>query len=175
MKRDLKRVAHHLQSRMKMAGGDIFGFKKLDIKRVEDEEDMRRIRGRLMPSYALVERRDLMQEAMSRGLDAMDALLEYVSITHSCQKDEEGKVLWSSKRKTAGWIVPIATGFQAISELGKAKNQRDAEKPHRFAESVVTLGEFRMVYKIDSLDEILWHYAVDKEHGLYLCEQNKNN
>ena len=170
-----ERVAHHLQSRMKMAGGDIFGFKKLDIKRVEDEEDMRRIRGRLMPSYALVERRDLMQEAMSRGLDAMDALLEYVSITNSCQKDEEGKVLWSSKRKTAGWIVPIATGFQAISELGKAKNQRDADKPHRFAESVVTLGEFRMVYKIDALDEILWHYAVDKEHGLYLCEQNKNN
>ena len=170
-----ERVAHHLQSRMKMAGGDIFGFKKLDIKRVEDEEDMRRIRGRLMPSYALVERRDLMQEAMSRGLDAMDALLEYVSITNSCQKDEEGKVLWSSKRKTAGWIVPIATGFQAISELGKAKNQRDADKPHRFAESVVTLGEFRMVYKIDSLDEILWHYSVDKEHGLYLCEQNKNN
>jgi CRISPR-associated protein Csy2 len=162
---------------MKMAGGDIFGFKKPTLDRIEDasEDDMKRIRRKLMPSYAIVERRDLMLEAMKSGLDAMDALLEYVTINHSCEKDEEGKVLWTSKRKSAGWIVPIATGFQAISELGKAKNQRDANKPHCFAESVVTLGEFKMLYKIASLDEILWHYSVDKEHRLYLCKQNKNN
>jgi len=173
--RFLERVTHHLQSRMKMAGGDIFGFKQLDIYQVKREKELAKIRRKLMPSYAIVERRDLMIEAMDRGLDAMDALLEYLTINHSCEKDEDGKVLWTSKRKSAGWIVPIATGFQAISELGKAKNQRDANKPHCFAESVVTLGEFRMVYKIESLDEILWHYSVDKEHGLYLCEQNKNN
>ena len=173
--RFLERVTHHLQSRMKMAGGDIFGFKQLDIYQVKREKELAKIRRKLMPSYAIVERRDLMIEAMDRGLDAMDALLEYLTINHSCEKDEDGKVLWTSKRKSSGWIVPIATGFQAISELGKAKNQRDANKPHCFVESVVTLGEFRMVYKIESLDEILWHYSVDKEHGLYLCEQNKNN
>jgi len=175
--RFLERVSHHLQSRMKMAGGDIFKFdKKPTIERFDDEseEDIKRIRGKLMPSYAIVERRDLMIEAMDRGLDAMDALLNYATINHACEEDEDGKVLWTSKRKSAGWIVPIATGFQAISELGKAKNQRDSEKPHCFAESVVTLGEFKMVYKIESLDEILWHYSVDKEHGLYLCEQNSN-
>lgn len=173
--RFIKRVVHHLQSRMKMAGGDILKLGKPFIERVEEgeDDDIARVRRRLMPSYAIVERRDLMKEAMDRGLDAMDALLEYVTIEHSCQKDEDDKVLWSSKRKTAGWIVPIATGFQAISDLGKAKNQRDADKPHRFAESVVTLGEFKMPYKIESLDEILWQYSVDKEHGLYLCEQNK--
>ncbi len=172
----LKRVVHHLKSRMKMAGGDIFKLRKPFIERVEDEEegDIARIRRKLMPGYAVVERRDLMIEAMNRGLDAMDALLEYVTINHSCEKDDEDKVLWTSKRKTAGWIVPIATGFHAISELGKAKNQRDPNTPHRFAESVVTLGEFIMPYKIESLDEILWHYNADKEHGLYLCEQNKN-
>ena len=174
--RFLERVSHHLQSRMKMAGGDIFGFKKPTIERVdnEDEDDIKRIRGKLMPSYAIVERKDLMLEAMNSGLDAMDALLEYLTINHSCEKDDEGKVLWTSKRKTAGWIVPIATGFQGISELGKAKNQRDADKPHRFAESVVTLGEFKMVYKIESLDEILWNYSFDEENALYLCEQNNN-
>jgi len=174
--RFLERVSHHLESRMKMAGGDIFGFRKPTIERVEDgdEKDIRAIRGKLMPSYAIVERRDLMLEAMSRGLDGIDALLEYVTIYHKSEKDDEGKTLWSSSRKTSGWIVPIATGFQAISELGKAKNQRDADKPHAFAESVVTLGEFKMVYKIESLDEILWHYSVEKEHRLYLCEQNKN-
>jgi CRISPR-associated protein Csy2 len=174
--RFLERVSHHLKSRMKMASGDIFGFRKPTIERVEEgeEDDIKRIRGKLMPSYAIVERRDLMKEAMDRGLDGMDALLEYVTINHACEKDEDGKVLWTSRRKSAGWIVPIATGFQAISKLGKAKNQRDADKPHCFAESIVTLGEFKMVYKIESLDEILWHYSVDKEHGLYLCEQNNN-
>ncbi len=172
----LERVAYHLKSRMKIAGGDIFKLRKPFIERVEDEEedDIARVRRKLMPGYAIVERRDLMMEAMDRGLDAMDALLEYVTINHSCEKDDEDKVLWTSKRKTAGWIVPIATGFQAISGLGKAKNQRDPDVPHRFAESVVTLGEFIMPYKIESLDEILWHYNADKKHGLYLCEQNKN-
>ena len=173
--RFLERVAHHLMSRIKMAGGDIFHFKQPTLHQVKKEKDLAKIRRKLMPSYAIVERRDLMKEAMDRGLDAMDALLEYVTINHSCEQDDEAKVLWSSRRKTAGWIVPIATGFQAISELGKAKNQRDADKPHCFAESVVTLGEFKMVYKIESLDEILWHYSVEKEHGLYLCEQNNNN
>lgn len=173
----LKRVWHHLQSKMKMAGGDILKLKKPLIERIEeeDEKDMARIRRRLMSGYAIVERRDLMKEAMERGVDAMEALLEYVSIHHSCERDEADKVQWTSKRKTAGWIIPIATGFQGISELGKAKNQRDADKPHRFAESLVTLGEFKMPYKIESLDEILWQYSVDKEHNLYLCEQNNNN
>lgn len=172
----LERISHHLKSRMKMAGGDIFGFKEPSIERVddEDENDIKRIRGKLMPSYAIVERRDLMKEAMDRGLNAMDALLEYVTIEHSCEKNEDEKVLWTSKRKTSGWIVPIATGFQGISALGKAKNQRDTDKPHRFAESVVTLGEFKMVYKIESLDEILWNYSFDEENALYLCEQNNN-
>jgi CRISPR-associated protein Csy2 len=171
----LERVVHHLKSRMKMAGGDIFKLKKPFIERVEDEEeeDMARVRRKLMPGYAIVERRDLMMEAMDRGLDAMDSLLEYVTISHFCEKNDDDKVLWISKRKAAGWIVPIATGFQGISELGKSKNQRDPNIPHRFAESVVTLGEFIMPYKMESLDEILWHYSVDKEHGLYLCEQNK--
>ncbi|CAA6812322.1 MAG: CRISPR-associated protein, Csy2 family [uncultured Sulfurovum sp.] len=174
--RCLERVVHHLKSRMKMAGGDIFKLGKAYFQKLEedDEADIAKIRRKLMPGYAIVERRDLMKESMERGLDAMDALLEYVTIEHSCEKDDEDKVLWTSKRKTAGWIVPIATGFQGISALGKAKNQRDADKPHRFAESLVTLGEFKMVYKIESLDEILWNYSFDEENALYLCEQHNN-
>ena len=172
----LERVVHHLQSRMKMAGGDIFKLGKPIIERVEEaeEDDMARIRRKLMPGYAIIERRELMKEAMESGLDGIDALLKYLTIYHTCEKTEDDKVLWTSRRKTAGWIVPIATGFQAISPLGKAKNQRDANAPHRFAEAIVTLGEFKMPYKIESLDEILWQYSVDKEHGLYLCEQKNN-
>lgn len=168
-----QRVKHHLASKMKMAGGDIISVGEIKINNnIKTEQDLAPIRRKLMPSYAIVERRDLMIEAMERGLDAMDALLDYVVIHNSCTMEED-KVVWKKERRAKGWIVPIATGFQAISELGKAKNQRDPNTPHRFAESVVTLGEFKMVYKIASLDEILWHYSVDREHGLYLCEQNR--
>jgi len=167
-----KRAVHYLRSKMKMAGGDILDFKKPSLSRVKegDEKQLSAIRRKLMPGYAIVERRKLMQKAMSEGTDAIDALLDYLCVHHSCEEDD-GKVVWTSRRKTEGWIVPIATGFQGISELGTAKNQRDPTTLHRFAESVVTLGEFKMPYKIESVDEILWRYSVDEKKRLYLCEQ----
>jgi len=170
----LKQVAHSLHGSMKIAGGDIMSFQDPQLLRIEEGDDveLRRLTRRLMPGHAILERRELMVEAMEKGQDALDALLDYLAVHHSCEQDEEGNVTWTSKRKTAGWIVPIATGFHGISDLGKAKNQRDPEMPHRFAESVVTLGEFRMPHKINSLDEILWSYHTDPEKNLYLCQQN---
>lgn len=165
-------VSHHLHGGMKMAGGDIFGFGKLETFKIEEGDDraLGKIRRKLMPGYVIVERRELMKEAMENGADAVDALLEYLSVHHSCEVNDDG-VHWTGRRKAPGWIVPIAVGFQGISELGKAKNQRDPDTPHRFAESVVTLGEFKMPYKVTSLDEMLWRYHVDKDHALYLCQQ----
>ena len=174
----LLRVEKHLKSRMKLAGGDILHFKSIETFKVNqrDVKQLARVRRKLMPGYAIVERRDLMIDAMKQGLDGVDALLDYLFIHNSCESKNE-KVIWTKKRKELGWIVPIAIGFQGISPLGNAKNQRDPDTLHRFAEAVVTLGEFKMPYKIKSLDEILWQYHVDKEKDLYLCEQiidNKN-
>ena len=104
----------------------------------------------------------------------MAALIDYVAIHHSCEQTDEGDVLWKSRRKSqtdkpAGWIVPIATGFHGISELGQAKNQRDPGTPHRFAESLVTLGEFKMPHRFESLADMLWCYQVDNANNLYQC------
>ena len=151
---------------MRIAGGDILHFQTPELYR--DLSDFGPFRRKLMPGFALVERRELMQEAMNEGKDALEALLYYTSVHNSYETDEQQ---WIAKRATSGWIVPIATGFQGISELGMAKNQRDADTPHRFAESVVTLGEFKMVYKIKSLDEIFWQQAYDHANDLYLCKQ----
>lgn len=169
----IEQVAHHLNASMKIAGGDIISFQKPAFYRIEEgnDDDLRRLTRKLMPGYAVIERRELMIEGMEQGRDAIDALLDHLAIHHSCEKDEAGEVTWASHRKTSGWIVPIATGFHGLTELEQAKNQRDPETPHRFAESVVTLGEFRMPHRINSLDEILWHYHVDSEKNLYLCQQ----
>jgi len=173
----LDRVGHHLNASMRIAGGDIISFQKPGLFRVEEgnETELRQLIRKLMPGYAVLERRELMIEAMETGQDAMDALLDYLAIHHTCERDDNGNVTWSSQRKTSGWIVPIATGFHGIAELGHAKNQRDPDIKHRFAESVVTLGEFRMPHRISSLDEIFWSYHADMEKDLYLCQQTNYN
>lgn len=151
---------------MRIAGGDIMHVGDPDL--YSDPSDFTPFKRKLMPGFALVERTELMQEAMKEGKDALEALLHYTSVHNSYEADEEK---WIAKRATSGWIVPISVGFQGISEPGMAKNQRDSETPHRFAESVVTLGEFKMVYKIEKIDEILWKQVFDQQNDLYLCKQ----
>ncbi len=163
--------------RLKIAGGDILDFSEVDIFKIDDEATRRALMRNLMPSYVIIERRELMIEAHppqppfegGRKIDAIDMLLDYLTVKHRSIQTESGGE-WSQKRKTSGWIVPIATGFQGISALGKAENQRDLTTPHRFAESVVTLGEFIMPHRIKTLDRMLWQYHVDLENDLYLCK-----
>jgi CRISPR-associated protein Csy2 len=102
----------------------------------------------------------------------LDALLDALKITYYCEVDDDGKLSWIQSRQQKGWLIPISTGFQGISELNKAELQRDPETPHRFAESVVTLAEFIMPYRLDSLEQMLWHYQTDQENTLYLCQQS---
>jgi len=166
-------ISSLLHSGMKFASGDVLDFKEPSVQKINDEKGLRKIIRKLMPGHCLIERRDLMAQEMDAGQDAIDSLLDYLKVIHSCELDEKEKVVWESHRKEKGWIVPIATGFHGVSELGHAENQRDTDTPHRFAESIVTLGEFVMPYRIDDLDNMLWHYHTDLENNLYLCQQNK--
>ena len=172
----IEQIIRLLSGRMKIAGGDILNFNPPQFFR-----DFKQLKTRLMPGYALVERRELMTEAMEKGQDALDALIDHLAIHHHCEQQEknnETEVVWSSQRKPTGndgqrgWIVPIATGFHGISRLGHAKNQRDPDTTHCFAESVVTLGEFIMPYRLENIEDLLWHYYYDADNHLYLCEQN---
>ena len=160
---------------MKFASGDVLAVKDYQIIDFDDEDEnqdkeLRPILNKLMLGHVIIERRDLVIESMNQGKDALDAVLDYLKVTHSSTIDENDKVTWASKRKAQGWLVPIAVGFQGISELEQAKNQRDANTPHRFAEGVLTLGEFVMPYRIEHIDQLLWKYHVDLENNLYLCQ-----
>lgn len=173
-KDEFLQLIQRLVTNMKFASGDVLSVRPCKILNFDDEEDqakqLRQILNQLMLGHVLIERRDLVLQGMNEGLDALDAVLDYLKVTHSSTQDEDKKVTWTSKRKAQGWLVPIAVGFQGISELGQAKNQRDANTPHRFAESVLTLGEFVMPYRIESIDQLLWQYHVDLENNLYLCQ-----
>lgn len=173
-------VNNLLSGHMKVAGGDVFSHNNAQIHIVDTNEagSLQKLQRQLMPGYALIERRDLMQGAMEEGQDALDSLIDYLAVHNNCEvtldeTTQEETIKWVSKRKVAGWIVPIATGFQGISDLGRAKNQRDENTPHRFAESVVTLGEFKMPHRINNLDQFLWRYEFQENNDLYLCQLAK--
>ena len=160
--------------RMKMAGGDILSFRRIEVLFV-DGTDLGQVRAclrKLMPGYVLVERRDLMETAMENGSDALGALLDSTKVSYVGNADDTGHVKWHAE-KSPGWIVPIAVGFHGVSELGKVANQRDEKTEHRFAESVVTLGEFKMPYRFQSLDEMMWYYSTDLDQGLYVCKNQQ--
>lgn len=166
-----------LYSQIKIAGGDIISFGQPEFLKIDqiNPQEFKKFTRKLMPGYALIERRELLIEAMQQGQDALGALLDYLSVKNRSEVDGEGEVTWTSKRKISGWLVPISTGFQGITPLtvaGATLNQRDSKIPHRFAEAVVTLGEFVMPYRLNSLNELLWHYHYDETNSLYLCQQN---
>lgn len=157
---------------MKIASGDISSFRPSQHIEVENDKP-RSLTKYLMPGFCLVSRQELMQQAMQDGSDAIDAMLEFLKTTTDIDIDDNHKVSKSkSYKKEKGWIVPIAVGYQGISELGKLSNTRDENTPHRFAESVVTLGEFKMPYHFESIDQMMWRYQEYKEDDLYLCRNN---
>ncbi|MBS4052337.1 MAG: type I-F CRISPR-associated protein Csy2 [Methylomonas sp.] len=160
---------------MKLAGGDILTFGKPELLKIDGDIELGKLTRKLMPGYVLLERRELMAQAMADGQDAIDAMLDYLSVRHRSQIDADGQVKWTAERKTKGWLVPIATGFHGIGELGFAEQQRDPHTPHRFAESLVTLGEFVMPYRLKCLEQLLWRGRYDMQNNLYLIEQQPRN
>jgi CRISPR-associated protein Csy2 len=164
--------------RMKFAGGDLISTNhKISFCDINNNEeyvkDFNKLRHSLTGGWWLIERNDLMAKAMNDGQDALNALLDYLKISHTCTEEENGKGKWTSKRKEPGWIVPIAIGFQGLTSLGKLRNQRDNDYQHCFAEAIVTLGQFKLLFSDDKLDQMLWRTHYDKDKNQYLCKQVK--
>ena len=159
--------------RMKFAGGDILpepASLKLLYHNPADPAADRNILRQLAPGYLLVERRDLMETLMVEGKSGADALLHFLEIQYQADHNDAGEVpRWNGKKAEPGWLVPIAVGFKGLSPLERVDRQRDAETPHRFAESVITLGEFKMPHHFQQISDVLWKYEYLSSKNLYLC------
>lgn len=161
---------------MKMAGGDILDIGKIKVMYADEDkhESVRKVISALMPGYVVIERRDLMEGKELEGKDSLDRLLHYLKVHQTAEKDESGKVTgWKYEKAADGWIVPLAVGFKGLSSLGKVENQRDPDTPHRFAENVITLGEFKMAHRFHDIDDMMWHYAYEETNQLYLCKNQE--
>lgn len=181
----IQAVTDILQGKMKMASGDILSFQPVQYHSIDPNEktQCRTLINKLMLGHVLIERREIMEMVMEEDeKDALTALIDFLKVEYRAEplenqdieNQEKIKASWTMGRSANGWLVPIAVGFQGISELGNATNQRDNNTKHRFAEAIVTLGEFIMPYRIDDLDEIMWQYHFDSTKNLYLCQNQYN-
>lgn len=155
---------------MKLAGGDIEHVAEItEVIETNSKSVEKQLTKKLMSGFWLIDRTDLMKQAMNKGEDAMQALLSYLSIHVNMKKGSEGNYPTFTK-KESGWLIPIVVGFQGLTPAGFAENQRDSTKEHRFAEPVITLGEYKMVHRLKSINDVLWAYHYEPETNLYLCQ-----
>lgn len=165
---------------IKFAGGDIISHRNKnlfingkDIFFIHDnEEDDSAIRQCIkfcMPGFVLIERKELLVN-YNIERNNLDKLLDFLKVTYTAIETSEDSFDWDASKVEAGWIIPIVVGFKGLSKLSKVKNQRDHNKLHRFVEPIITLGEFKFVYHMAEIDEMMWKYSYDELNTLYLCK-----
>lgn len=80
------------------------------------------------------------------------------------------------KKPQAGYLVPLMTGYKAISEVypgGEIEGARDVETELAFVEAVHSIGEWQSVHRLKKQEHwqaSIWNYSY--EEGWYLCLQN---
>ncbi len=180
---------HHAAQGMRLAGGSLL---HQEGKRYQaqwwplagdaegDAAVFRKLRRRLLPGFALVQRDDLLVSHLAElrqtrpESNALDALLDLsrlnIEPVVSSSNDVE-TVKWEVRRKP-GWLVPLPIGYAGISPLyapGAVENARDSSTPFRFVESLYSLGQWISPHRLDGLNQLLWTQTSDAENGIYRC------
>ncbi len=184
------KTAHHIAQGMRLAGGSVLPAGKgeryearwqiLPDSLNSQKEVFGKLRRRLLPGFALVQREDLLAErlaeirAQQSNATALDALLDLSRLNiepTALNPDKPEETLWQV-RKRPGWLVPLPIGYAGISPLygpGEVENARDNVTPFRFVESLYSLGEWVSPHRLENLQQLLWHTEADTENGVYRC------
>ena len=148
-----------------------------------DTAAFRKLRRRLLPGFALVQRDDLLQAHLADmqqtdpASTALDALLDLSRlnfepvVTPASAAGGTETVTWEIRKKS-GWLVPLPIGYAGISPLyapGEVANTRDDSTPFRFVESLYSLGEWVSPHRLDTPEQLLWTHETDPTAGLYRC------
>lgn len=174
---------------MRLAGGSIvprFGDRRRPelAEWCDDDADnvdlFRKLRRRLLPGFALIQREDLLAEHLAdmRGetpdSNALDALLDLSRLNYEPAGENPknpDETLWEIRSKR-GWLVPVPIGYAGISPLhrpGEVINARNTETPFRFVESLYSLGQWISPHRLTNLNQLLWRHDADPEAGIYRC------
>ena len=186
--------------RMRLAGGTILNIKQaklLSASTKEQQVDMlRKIKRLTLPGFVLLDRSDYLQQHYQTLLDhftedestqnkplLFDAWLDFSALKcgakpllNKDQKDadESTPADWEYLAKPySGYLVPLMTGYKAISELydaGLVINTRDETTPSRFVEAIHSIGEWKGMHGVDAVENTIWRYEGDDQW--YLCKQS---
>ncbi|WP_221795086.1 type I-F CRISPR-associated protein Csy2 [Oceanobacter mangrovi] len=179
----------------RLAGGIITSIGRVrywqfDETNSDSQRAFRRQMLRLIPGFVLLDRTDLLaahhqaQRQLNPAAELLDSWLDFIALCYQPEPtglkdgDEpipgETKADWKIKPRPGagkGYLVPLAAGYQAISELyaaGTVSRARDNSVPFRFVESAYSIGEWCSPHRLQSPQELLWQYR--HSNGAYLCE-----
>ena len=178
---------------MRLAGGTIQAIEGVEFKTLSEDynersKEFRKSMLRLLPGFMLVDRSPLLHEHLSslreRQADAtlLDAWLDFSAIRYRAYPqivegetaNETTSAEWRYVAKPGeGWLVPITTGFKAISPLyppGEVANARDPSVSFRFVESAYGVGQWISPHRLRDISHIFWRYQQDGDW--YLCKND---
>lgn len=177
----------------RLAGGTILDIEKvefLQLAEVTEERDRqcRRLLLNLLPGFLLVDRSELLTEHFDQirqenpEVELLDAWLDFSALKFKAnpeqiegqEPDEKTSAEWVRVEKPAqGWLVPLMTGYKAISplyEAGQVANTRDTEVPFRFVESAYGVGQWLSPHRVKDIQQIFWRYHYEEDW--YLCKND---
>jgi CRISPR-associated protein Csy2 len=180
----------------RIAGGTILTIGHVDLLSASTEKQLanlnRKLKRLMMPGFVLQDRSEYLKTHFNQlkenvsNAQILDAWLDFSAMKYQAQPDLkakntqptlETKAEWIllPKPHVKGWLVPIMTGYKAISELspaGKVANSRDANTPTCFVEAVHSIGEWKSMHRISDISEMIWKYQYKKDW--YLCSQTSD-
>jgi CRISPR-associated protein Csy2 len=179
-RRRLAAEIHERVAGMRLAGGSVMpplpGAFQRPPRAQLVTQDMRRLRHRWLPGFALVSRDDLLQTRLAElqtqqpEATVLDAWLDLSRLNYRATAEAD-QVTWAMDKRE-GWLVPIPVGFAALSALhpcGTVAGARDASVPFQFVECVYSIGQWVSPHRIQDIERLMWRTSFDDTTGLYRC------
>lgn len=189
--------------RMRIAGGTVLNINKVKLLAADTEKQhidmVRKIKSLSLAGFILIDRNEHLQQHYTTLIrrhkenvnsrkepQLLDAWLDFSALKYQAipklikdqvAPDENTEADWKYVSKpNSGYLVPLMTGYKAISELYEPKqveNTRDGSTYSRFVEAIHSVGEWKSMHNTQNITDIIWRYRHDGQW--YLCEQNKNH
>jgi CRISPR-associated protein Csy2 len=184
-------------SQMRLAGGTILSIQQVKLVSASTEKEqqqiLKKVKRLVMPGFVLLDKSHYLQEhyqsikQQDEYAQLFDAWLDFSALKYKSiakPKDEQGQpdettpADWQYQPKpNKGYLVPLMTGYKAISDLyeaGEVANARDSETPTRFVEAIHSVGEWKGAHSIHNLSDVIWRYHHQLDSCWYLCTQTPN-
>lgn len=167
----------------RLAGGQVINMRKATLYSDDDELALSRtILRKSLPGFILSDRSELLKQHFDslkeQSLDAtmLDAWLDFSALKYQAAVPAEEAELETTERPEAEWqrlakpsngyLVPIMTGYKAISPVypaGTVNNARDPNSPFCFVECAYGVGQWLSPHRVQNIQDVLWRYQQQGE------------